>query len=308
MKKNPLPNLDKAPQLREQLMGHCRLRAGEIWTDPISGHRVGCIDASDSGQIDKLLQGEKIDIAIHDPPYNLIIFEERSIEEFIAWSRLWIANTVNNLADNAAVYIWLGADQNEGFQPLPEFMIMMREFDQLKSRSFITMRNQRGYGTLHNWMAIRQECLYYIKGKPEFHVQYTDIPKVLKGYYKEIGGELTENSQRSKSDMIRSGNVWIDIQQVFYRMAENVSGCYAQKPLKAIERSILASSKEGDLVADYFAHAGTTLIAAERLKRRCVTCDIDPLFCEMTIRRLEHFRQTGQPGWQNDNAFDIEIE
>jgi site-specific DNA-methyltransferase (adenine-specific) len=44
------------------------------------------------------------------------------------------------------------------------------------------MRNQRGYGTQKNWMAIRQECLYYVKGEPNFTVQYTDIPKILRRY------------------------------------------------------------------------------------------------------------------------------
>ncbi len=305
MKNNPLPNLDENPELREQLLKECRLSPGEIWSDPDGRHRVGCVDAADSEQIALLLDGACIDIAVHDPPYNLVIFQERSVEEYIAWSRKWIANTVDNLADNAAVYIWLGADQNKGFQPLPEFMIMMRDFRELISRSFITMRNQRGYGTQHNWMAIRQECLYYIKGQPEFKVQYTDIPKVLKGYYKVVGGELTENSQRGRSENIRPGNVWHDIQQVFYRMEENVSGCYAQKPLKAIERCLLASSEEDGVVADFFAHAGTTLIAAERNRRCCFTCDTDPLFCEITIRRLEHLRKTGKTGWQNDNAFGI---
>ena len=305
---NPLPNLDKEPQLREKLLKQCRLKPGEIWHDPTGRHKVGCLDSADKDQVAELTSGCKIDLAIHDPPYNLIVFEERSVEEFIEWSRKWLQNTVDNLSEDAAVYLWLGADQNKGFQPLPEFMIMMREFSELNSRSLITMRNQRGYGTQNNWMAIRQECLYYTKGNPTFNVQYTDIPKVLKGYYKEVNGVVTENSQRSKSDTIRAGNVWIDIQQVFYRMEENVSGCYAQKPIKAIERSILASSKPDDIVADFFAHAGTTLIASELHNRKCITCDIDPVYCEMAIRRIENYRETGQTGWQNDNAFGVEVE
>jgi site-specific DNA-methyltransferase (adenine-specific) len=212
---------------------------------------------------------------------------------------------------NAHLYIWLGADQNEGFQPLPDFMIMMRVFKELKTRSFITMRNQRGYGTQKNWMAVRQELLYYIKGEPKFNIdaEYTAIPKILRGYYKKVNGKITENLERSKSENIRAGNVWVDIQQVFYRMEENVPGCYAQKPLKAIERIISASSQKGDLIVDFFAHAGTTLLAAEKLKRRCYTADIDPIFAEISIRRLEHFRKTGQSGWQFKNPFpDVDIK
>ena len=170
------------------------------------------------------------------------------------------------------------------------------------------MRNQRGYGTQKNWMAVRQELLYYIKGNPAFNVdaEYTDIPKILRGYYKEVNGEITENLQRSKAETIRAGNVWVDIQQVFYRMEENVSGCYAQKPLKAIDRIIRASSNAGDTVIDWFSHSGTTLLSAEINGRSCLTMDIDPIFCEITIRRLENFRLTGRTGWQNGHAFEEE--
>jgi len=184
-------------------------------------------------------------------------------------------------------------------------MIMMRQFPELKARSFITMRNQRGYGTQKNWMAVRQKLLYYIKGRPKFNVEaeYTDIPKILRGYYKTVNGKMTENLQRSRSRNIRAGNVWVDIQQVFYRMEENVPGCYAQKPLKAVERIVQASSDADDLVVDFFAHAGTTLLACERQNRRCFTADIDPVFAEVTIRRLERYRKTGDTGWQYKSPF-----
>ena len=212
-------------------------------------------------------------------------------------------NTINVLDKESHFYAWLGADQKDNFQPLPDFMVMMREFEDLKARSFITMRNQRGYGTQKNWMAVRQELLYYTKGNPDFAVVYTDIPKILRGYYKTVSGKKMENLERSRSDTIRPGNVWVDIQQVFYRMEENVPGAYAQKPLKAVERIITSCSREGDLVADFFAHSGTTLIACERLGRVCYTSDVDPIFAEITIRRLEHFRETRRPGFQLQHPF-----
>jgi site-specific DNA-methyltransferase (adenine-specific) len=170
------------------------------------------------------------------------------------------------------------------------------------------MRNQRGYGTQKNWMAVRQELLYYVKGDPVFNVEaeYTDIPKILRGYYKEVNGRETENLERSRSENIRAGNVWVDIQQVFYRMEENVSGCYAQKPIKAIERILRSGSNPGDVVMDFFSHSGTTLLSAEITQRKCIAMDIDPIFCEISIRRLEHFRRSGRLGWQNGHPFEEE--
>ncbi len=59
----------------------------------------------------------------------------------------------------------------------------------------------------------------------------------------------------------------------------------------------------GDLVVDFFAHSGTTLIAGERVNRKVYTFDLDPIFAEISIRRLEHLRKTGQTGWQWRNPF-----
>ncbi len=299
---NPIPRLDKNPDLRESLLPHCRLQRGEIWQDPIRGHRVGCLDASDRDEMRSLMQSERAALAIQDPPYNLIAFETRPVSEYIAWCEKWIQTTFQSLGPDSGLYVWLGADQDSGFQPLPEFMLMMRQTP-FKSRSFITVRNQRGFGTQKNWMSVRQELIYYALGEPRFTPQYTEIPKALRGYYKEVNGETTENLERSKSPFIRAGNVWIDIQQVFYRMEENVPDCKAQKPLKAIERIIMASSAEGDFVLDLFSHSGSTLLACEKTGRRCLTCDIDPRYVEISIRRLERCRSTGKTGWQRENPF-----
>jgi site-specific DNA-methyltransferase (adenine-specific) len=88
---------------------------------------------------------------------------------------------------------------------------------------------------------------------------------------------------------------------------ENVNGCYAQKPIKAIRRIIEACSKKNQLITDFFSHSGTTLVAAELTNRKCYTIDNDPTFCEISIRRLERLRTKGLTGWQNSNPFANEI-
>jgi site-specific DNA-methyltransferase (adenine-specific) len=310
--KENIQRIDTNEHIRSLLLPHCRLKYGEVWQGDINGHKVGCLDAANKSDVQLLLGDDKAVLAVHDPPYNIAVGNAASaslgqtrVDDFIEWSSKWLRNTSEILAENASLYVWLGADQTEGFQPLADFIVMMRRFREFKTRSFITMRNQRGYGTQKNWMAVRQELLYYIKGSPTFNIEaeYTDIPKILRGYYKKVNGEMTENLQRSKSENIRAGNVWVDIQQVFYRMEENVPGCYAQKPLKSIERIVSASSKPSDIVVDFFAHSGTTLMACEKLNRRCFTTDIDPIFAEIAIRRIERYRKTGKTGWQFESPF-----
>lgn len=295
---------------RKDIIQYCRLDYGDVWEDPVKGHRVGVLDATKADDFHKLLRSEKANLVINDPPYNVKVgnantrnLSKISIEDYISFSKQWVMNTLNIMQEDSHLYIWIGMDYKDNFQPLPDFMLMMRDFIELQPRNFITMRNQRGFGTQQNWMWVRQELLHYTRGKPGFQVVYTDIPKILRGYYKVVNGKKTENLERGKSDNIRPGNVWVDIQQVFYRMEENVPGCYAQKPLKAIERITLTSSKEDDLIVDLFSHSGTTLIAGERTNRRVYTMDNDPVFAELTIRRLENLRETGRTGWQWHNPF-----
>lgn len=308
--REPFGRIDSDPVLNQKLLDYCRLSAGQIWNDPERGHRVGVLDATNTEHLARIVQDDRPSLFVNDPPYNMAVgnantqrLSKLGLSDYMDFSRRWVENCVKVMSENAHFYVWLGTDVRDNFQPLPDFMIMMRDFPQLTARNLITLRNQRGYGTQKNWMWVRQELLYYIHGNPEFTVQYTDIPKILRGYYKNVNGKLTENLERSKSDKIRPGNVWVDVQQVFYRLEENVPGCYAQKPLKAIERVLQASSKAGDCVLDCFSHSGTTLIAGERLGRRVLTFDIDPVFAELTIRRLENYRKTGRTGWQWDNPF-----
>lgn len=308
--REPFGRLDADPALHDKLLEYCRLTPGEIWEDPKSGHRVGILDATNPEHLTRIVGTDRPYLLVNDPPYNVAVgnantrsLSKKNLSDYMDFSRQWVQNCIDIMSANAHFYVWLGTDVRDNFQPLPDFMVMMRDIPQLSPRNFITLRNQRGYGTQKNWMWVRQELLHYIHGNPEFRVTYTDIPKILRGYYKNVNGKRTENLERSKSENIRPGNVWVDVQQVFYRLEENVPGCYAQKALKAIERLLLTSSRTGDTVLDCFSHSGTTLIAGERLGRRVLTFDVDPVFAELTMRRLENYRETGRTGWQWDNPF-----
>lgn len=60
-----------------------------------------------------------------------------------------------------------------------------------------------------------------------------------------------------------------------------------QKPMKLLERIIIASTKEGDLVLDPFNGSGTTGIVCKKLGRRYIGIDSDVEYLELTKRRYE---------------------
>jgi len=61
------------------------------------------------------------------------------------------------------------------------------------------------------------------------------------------------------------------------------------KPVAMIADAIMDVSARGDVVLDPFLGSGTTIIAAERTGRRCRGFEIDPLYCDVIVRRWQAF-------------------
>ena len=59
-----------------------------------------------------------------------------------------------------------------------------------------------------------------------------------------------------------------------------------QKPKELIRRFVLVSTKEGDLVADFYAGSFTTAVVCKELNRNFIGCDINPFALEISKQRL----------------------
>lgn len=65
-----------------------------------------------------------------------------------------------------------------------------------------------------------------------------------------------------------------------------------QKPLKLLERIVMASTKEKDLIFDPFCGSGTTGLAAIKLNRFFVGCELEPEYVELSVKRIKQFLET----------------
>lgn len=86
-------------------------------------------------------------------------------------------------------------------------------------------------------------------------------------------------------DTKNAGDVWNDIKPLTYKSKEN-TGYSGQKPKSLITRLILASTVEGDVVADYYAGSYTVADVALEHGRKFIGCDINPVTLEIAKRRL----------------------
>ena len=82
----------------------------------------------------------------------------------------------------------------------------------------------------------------------------------------------------------------MDLVDIF--LAQRISGQEyrhaTQKPVTLHERPIKRCTKPGDTILDLFGGSGSTLLAADAMKRDCFMAEIEPIFIDLIIARYEH--------------------
>ena len=98
-------------------------------------------------------------------------------------------------------------------------------------------------------------------------------------------------------------SVW-DMKGLDPKSSEKV-GYPTQKPEALLERILLASSNEGDLVADFFCGSGTMAVAAEKLGRRWIAADLGKFAIHTTRKRMIGVQRKLREEEKNYRAFEI---
>ncbi|MFX1237420.1 MAG: DNA methyltransferase, partial [Promethearchaeota archaeon] len=80
------------------------------------------------------------------------------------------------------------------------------------------------------------------------------------------------------------------------------TGFPTQKHHDLLERIIKLGSNEGDLIADFFCGSGTTLLAAEKLKRKWIGCDNNKYSIYITLNRINNIQKNSK-----ENSYPNEI-
>ncbi len=119
----------------------------------------------------------------------------------------------------------------------------------------------------------------------EHRLRCENVPSVLRGPYGK-----TKFNGKGKNP----GDVWGDIKQLTYKSKElhNRSTLNTiQKPLRLIERLVLASSNRGDLVLDPFAGVGTCSVICSQLSRRFIAFELNPEYVVAANNRVDQMQE-----------------
>jgi DNA modification methylase len=128
----------------------------------------------------------------------------------------------------------------------------------------------KGYTPEWGWRTVREK-LEALDGDDRLYWSSTGRPYLKRYLHEQKGTPIT--------------SVVTDIPPIGANAAERL-GYPTQKPIELLERIILASSNEGDLVLDPFCGCGTTVCAAQKLGRRWIGIDITHLAIGLMRSRL----------------------
>ncbi|MFB0553660.1 MAG: site-specific DNA-methyltransferase [Phycisphaerae bacterium] len=235
----------------------------------LGNHHLLCGDSGKLSALKKLIRNNKVHLFFTDPPYNCnyysgnrpqpekaqpkqsrqwkpIYSDNVNQDEYIKWLGTVLRNVGKFLAAGAPVYIWNGHRQ---FGPMHQLL-----------------------GTI----GIKVSCVI-TWAKESFAIGYGDYNQQTEFC---LYGWLENNGAHRWYGPTNESTLW-----QIHRDPTKEYKHPTQKPLALAERAISNSSRRGQVVLDTFLGSGTTLIAAERLSRKCFGIEIDPHYCDVIIRR-----------------------
>lgn len=239
----------------------------------------------DSLEVMRKIPDNSVDVTFADPPFNLkkkynSYYDEHEVEEYLSWCKKWLAEMVRITKPTGSIFV----------HNIPKWLIYFGFYlnEVATFRHWIAwdaMGSPLGKTLLPNHYGI----LYYVKSD-EFkfydirmlHKRCRNCHYILQDY----GGK--KNQMHQFGPLI--SDVWTDIHRIRHKKRRDEHPC--QLPVHLLERLLLMSSDEGDIVLDPFVGTGTTAIAAKKLGRKFIGIDIDPKYVEITNKKIEEVEPT----------------
>lgn len=290
---------DEAPEVNEQEPAKSKL--GEIYQ--LGEHRLMVGDSTKAEQVAELMAGEKADLLITDPPYNVnyqnisasiakalhrrtdgkIISNDnfadsQAFEAFLTDS---LGNANDALKDGGVFYIWHADSQASSFwKSLEAIGWQVREIiNWVKDRLSLGRQD-------YQWQ--HEPCLYGWKGGAGHY--FVDVRNLTTIFDDEKPVE--ELTNKELKELVANYRATIPTTIIRENKPTKSEEHPTMKPVKLIAKLIGNSSRERERVLDIFGGSGTTMIACEQLNRICYMMELDPHYADVIIERWEKF--TGQ--------------
>jgi DNA modification methylase len=269
---------DKTPALDPN---HIVTKPNDLWI--LGDHRLFCGDARHRESFASVLSGKIAQLVFVDPPYNVKIRGHASGKGRIKHREFAQASGEKTSAQFAKF--------------LEETLGLLAEFSTDGSIHFVCS----DWRHLDEMLAAGRRIYHELKNFVVWHKTNSGMGSFYRSQHELIfvwkngRGRHTNNIELGRHGRNRS-NVWTysGANSFSAERLDTLAMHPTVKPVGLVADAIRDCSRRGDIVLDSFGGSGTTLIACERTQRKVRLIEIDPLYCDQTIRRWQ--KLTGRAG------------
>ena len=231
-----------------------------------------------------------VNFVFADPPFNLNkkytqYKDKLPFQQYLDWTREWIAESCRILKPDGSIFVY----------NIPKLLVHTAPIlnDHAEFRHWIVWdANGRPLGK--TLQPSHYGILFYTKtAKGKFYDVRAPHKKCrsCKTYLKDYGGK--EYLRHAFGYQI--SDVWSDIHRVRHA-SKRIENHPCQLPVHLLERLILMTTDENDIVMDLFAGSGSAAIAAKQMGRKYLGAEIDDNYCRVANNRLDAARPVQRDG------------
>jgi site-specific DNA-methyltransferase (adenine-specific) len=229
----------------------------------------------------KNIPDNSVDVTFADPPFNLnkkytSYTDSLEFQEYLNWCEKWIFEMVRITKPSGSIFL----------HNIPKWLTYYATY----LNKFAYFKHWISWDAPTSPMGKSLQPAHYgilfytkeAKGAKIYELRYPHKRDRKQGFlWKDYGG---------KKDLLHTfgplvSDVWTDIHRIKHNTKRDPHPC--QLPIHLIDRLVLMTTDENDIVFDPFLGTGTTAISAKRLGRSYVGFELDADYVEISLGRLE---------------------
>ena len=232
-----------------------KAKPGDVYA--LGDHRLICGDSTDINVIEKLMDGEKIDLVLTDPPYGISIQHK---DGRIGSEKK--ADSKGKRVTGATIYApFQNDDTTDTAEAAYNLLSTISEKIIFWGGNYFTKFLPFSDG----WIVWDKRCNDDMRNNfADGEVAWCSFHTPIRIYHQMWNGMIREGESEKRVHP-------------------------TQKPVKMLCNILKEFSSENNIIVDVFGGSGSTLIACEQLGRKCYMCELDPHYVDVIINRWEKF-------------------
>ncbi len=261
-------------------------KKGELWI--LGDHKLLCGDSTREEDVEKLMGKEKAQLFATDPPYLVDytgadrptggkdwsdVYHEVDIKNARDFMKNFYTIGLKYIEKNTAIYLW------HAFKRIGLIKEIFDELDILIHQQIIWVKPCAILTySYYSWR--HEPCLLcWLKGnKPDYRPSDKSVGTIWQIDFLKTGDP-------SKPEY------YTDVWELDWEGKKRNPGIEhpTVKPTEVFAIPMRVHTNQGDICYEPFCGSGSQIIAAERLHRRCFAVELEPIFCDVAIKRWEDF-------------------